>query len=147
MPITRQQTAGPRRRSRNLGLSRFAHRGKGDSLPRACGSRDRFGGVSWVVLDSLIVTLEPSFSGGVLTMQNAMSIAHRRLGLHPYLGFMRQGRRERWSPAIHETFHAGQASVSTGYLPMIEYLNYLFPAVRLRPIVKRFPIVQVVTGI
>jgi len=98
------------------------------------------------VPDSLIVTLDPAFPGGVITMQNAMSIAHRRLGLEPHLGFMRQGRRERWDAAIHRSDHAGQPTVSTGYLPTIEYLNYLFPAVRLRRTVKRFPVLQLVTG-
>jgi glycosyltransferase involved in cell wall biosynthesis len=99
------------------------------------------------VPESLIVTLDPILPGGVITMQNAVSRAHRSLGLTPHLGFARLGGRRRWNPAIEETDNAGQPCVSTGYVPSIEYLNYLLPAIRLRKIVRRFPIVQVVTGI
>jgi glycosyltransferase involved in cell wall biosynthesis len=95
----------------------------------------------------LILTLDPVFPGGVVTMQDAMSRAHRDLGLDPHLGFTRLGGTRRWDPRVHETHGAGQSSISTGYLPSIEYLNYLLPAVRLRSRVRNFPIVQVVTGI
>ncbi len=99
------------------------------------------------VPDSLIVSLDPSYPGGVITMQNAMSIAHRRMGLTPHLGFSRLDPKRRWDPRVRESENAGQPTLSTGYLPTIEYLNYLMPAVGLRKAVRRFPIVQVVSGI
>ena len=53
---------------------------------------------------------------------------------------------DRWNPAVHEQ-QGDQPSISTGYLPAIEYLNYLLPAARLRRTLGRFPIIQVVSGV
>src|SRR5947199_2590145 len=98
------------------------------------------------MMESLILTLDPRYPGGVITMQLAIVAAHRQMGLLPVLGFARMGGRDRWSPALREQ-HGEQPSISTGYLPTIEYLNYLLPAARLRRSLRRFPIIQVVSGV
>jgi D-inositol-3-phosphate glycosyltransferase len=97
-------------------------------------------------MESLILTLDPKYPGGVITMQKAALAAHRQMGLSPVLGFARMGGLDRWSPTLREQT-GERASISTGYLPTIEYLNYLLPAARLRQVIKRFPIIQVVSGV
>jgi glycosyltransferase involved in cell wall biosynthesis len=97
-------------------------------------------------MDSLLVTLDPASGGGVRSMQRAVSMAHTRLGLTPHLAFARQGRLSRWNPALRPGHADGLASLSTGYLPTVEYLNYVVPALKMRRVLPKFPIVQLVSG-
>lgn len=97
-------------------------------------------------MESLILSLDPTYPGGVITMQRAIVSAHRQMGLLPVLGFARMGGLDRWNPALREQ-QGEQPSISTGYFPTIEYLNYLLPAARLRRRLGRFPIIQVVSGV
>jgi glycosyltransferase involved in cell wall biosynthesis len=96
-------------------------------------------------LDSLILSLDPDFPGGVITMQEAMRQAHLTLGLTPHLGFSRLGQ-DRWDPSLRHEQRNGRSLLSTGFLPSIEYLNYLWPAARLRPELHRFSVIQIVSG-
>ena len=98
-------------------------------------------------MDSLILSLDPAYPGGVITMQRAMETAHRRLGLVPHLAFARMGETRRLNPALVTETIDGRSCISTGYWPAIECLNYLLPAVRFRRLLARFPIVQVVSGV
>lgn len=79
-------------------------------------------------------------------MQRAAAAAHQRMGLAPRLGYARMGSRDRWNPAVHEQ-ECDRPSISTGYLPTIEYLNYLLPAAMLGGRLRRFPIIQLVSGV
>jgi glycosyltransferase involved in cell wall biosynthesis len=97
-------------------------------------------------MQSLILTLDPAMGGGVGTMQRVMRQAHERLGLAPSLAFSRIDRRHRWAPGVRQGEFEGHPTLSTGYLPSVEYLNYLVPALALHRCVARFPIVQVVSG-
>lgn len=97
-------------------------------------------------MQSLILTLDPAMGGGVGTMQRVMRQAHERLGLSPSLAFARHDRRGRWAPGVKGGEFEGHPTLSTGYLPSVEYLNYLLPALALRRQVTRFPVVQVVSG-
>lgn len=97
-------------------------------------------------LSSLLVTLDPGNRGGVRTMQRAVCLAHQMLGLTPHLAFSRRGRRSRWNPSLVTTRADGYPAMTTGYLPTVEYLNYVLPALRLRHELGRFPIVQLVSG-
>ncbi len=95
---------------------------------------------------SLIVTLDPALGGGVGTMRRAMLTAHQRLGLEPTMGFARHDRQGRWRPGLRSGAVDGHPTLTTGYWPSVEYLNYLVPAMVLRRQVRQFPIVQVVSG-
>ena len=95
---------------------------------------------------SLILTLDPAMGGGVGTMQRAMRQAHERLGLLPSLAFVRHDRRGRWSPGVKRGIFEGHPTLSTGYFPSVEYLNYVVPALALHRQLSRFPVVQVVSG-
>jgi glycosyltransferase involved in cell wall biosynthesis len=97
-------------------------------------------------VESLILTLDPKYPGGVVTMQRAVMAAQRRMGLAPRLGFARMGGMDRWDLSIREE-EGESPSISTGYLPTIEYLNYLVPALRLGRSLRRFPVVHVVSGV
>ena len=79
-------------------------------------------------------------------MQRAMAAAHQRMGLAPRMGYARMGSRDRWNPAVSEQ-DSESPSISTGYLPTIEYLNYLLPAAMLGGRLRRFPIIQLVSGV
>jgi glycosyltransferase involved in cell wall biosynthesis len=96
--------------------------------------------------DSLVVTLDPANGGGVRSMQRVICMAHERMGLHPHLAFARRGRWTRWSPSLRSGLVDGYASLSTGYLPTVEYLNYIVPALTIRKELRRFPVVQLVSG-
>jgi len=96
-------------------------------------------------MDSLILSLDPEFPGGVVTMQNAMRQAHVRLGLKPHLAFARLGS-GRWDPSLRSEERNGEGRLSVGYFPSIEFLNYLWPAIRLRRELHRFKVVQIVSG-
>lgn len=96
-------------------------------------------------MDSLIISLDPRYPGGVITLQRALAAAHRGLGLRPHLCFARLGR-DRWNPSLI-TEEGPLPTLSTGYLPAIEYLNYSWPALRLRRRLRRFPVVHVVSGV
>jgi glycosyltransferase involved in cell wall biosynthesis len=97
-------------------------------------------------MESLIITLDPGFPGGVNTMQRAVAAAQRRMGLAPRLGFVRLGSRARWDLSV-DAQDGAEPSISTGYLPTIEYLNYLVPALRLRATLRRFQVVHIVSGV
>ncbi|MEA2697790.1 MAG: hypothetical protein QOI66_2061 [Myxococcales bacterium] len=97
-------------------------------------------------MQSLILTLDPAMGGGVGTMQRVMRMAHRRLGLQATLAFARHDRRGRWSPGLQTGEFEGHETLSTGYWPSLEYLNYMLPAMALRAKLRRYPIVQVVSG-
>ena len=97
-------------------------------------------------MNSLLVTLDPGNRGGVRTMQRAVCLAHGHMGFVPHLVFSRQGRRSRWNPSLVRTRADGYPAMTTGYVPMLEYLNYVLPAVKLRHELSRFPIVQLVSG-
>jgi len=97
-------------------------------------------------MNSLLVTLDPGNRGGVRTMQRAVCVAHGLLGLTPHLAFSRQGRRSRWNPSMLTTRVDGYPAMTTGYLPTLEYLNYVIPALMLRGELARFPVVQLVSG-
>lgn len=97
-------------------------------------------------MNSLLVTLDPGNRGGVRTMQRAVCLAHRAIGLEPHLAFSRRGRRSRWNPSLLTTQADGYPAMTTGYLPTLEYLNYVLPALKLRRELPRFPIVQLVSG-
>lgn len=97
-------------------------------------------------MQSLILTLDPAMGGGVGTMQRVMRQAHERLGLSPSLAYARHDRRRRWDPGVKQGLFEGHPTLSTGYLPSVEYLNYLVPALALSRQLSRFPIVQVVSG-
>jgi glycosyltransferase involved in cell wall biosynthesis len=97
-------------------------------------------------MNSLIVTLDPGNRGGVRTMQRAVCTAHLAMGLTPHLAFSRQGRLARWNPSLVTTRADGYPAMTTGYLPTLEYLNYVLPALKLRAELPRFPIVQLVSG-
>ena len=79
-------------------------------------------------------------------MQRAMAAAHQRMGLAPRMGYARMGSRDRWNPAVSEQ-DSESPSISTVYLPTIEYLNYLLPAAMLGGRLRRFPIIQLVSGV
>ncbi len=79
-------------------------------------------------------------------MQRAAAAAHQRMGLAPRMGYARMGSRDRWNPAVREQENDGP-SISTGYLPTIEYLNYLLPAAMLCGRLRRFPIILLVSGV
>ncbi|HEX3694626.1 MAG TPA: glycosyltransferase family 4 protein [Polyangia bacterium] len=95
---------------------------------------------------SLILTLDPAMGGGVGTMQRVMRLAHRRLGLDVTLGFARHDRRSRWHPGVRSGQFEGHPTLSSGYWPSVEYLNYLVPALAMRAQIRQFPIIQVVSG-
>jgi glycosyltransferase involved in cell wall biosynthesis len=97
-------------------------------------------------MSSLIVTLDPANRGGVRTMQRAVCAAHVKMGLAPHLAFSRQGRLSRWNPSLMSTRADGYPAMTTGYLPTLEYLNYVIPALKLRSALSHFPIVQLVSG-
>jgi glycosyltransferase involved in cell wall biosynthesis len=79
-------------------------------------------------------------------MQRAVCLAHRLMGLTPHLAYSRRGRRSRWNPSLLMTRADGYPAMTTGYVPSLEYLNYVIPALKLRRDVARFPIVQLVSG-
>jgi D-inositol-3-phosphate glycosyltransferase len=79
-------------------------------------------------------------------MQRAVCVAHALMGLAPHLAFSRQGRRSRWNPSLLMTRADEYPAMTTGYLPTLEYLNYVLPALKLRRELRRFPIVQLVSG-
>ena len=95
---------------------------------------------------SLILTLDPALGGGVGTMQRVMRMAHQRLGLEATLAFARHDRRRRWNPRVQGGQFEGHPTLSSGYWPSVEYLNYLVPALALRAQIRAFPIVQLVCG-
>lgn len=95
---------------------------------------------------SLILTLDPAMGGGVGTMQRVMRQAHRRLGLDATLAFARSDRRGRWDPRLRAGEFDGRPTLSVGYWPSLEYLNYLLPAAALRARLREFPVVQLVCG-
>ncbi|HVR61051.1 MAG TPA: glycosyltransferase [Polyangia bacterium] len=95
---------------------------------------------------SLIVTLDPAMGGGVGTMQRVMRRAHRRLGLDATLAFARSNRRGRLDPRVRAGELDGHPTLSAGYWPSLEYLNYLLPAAALRGRLRAFPVLQVVSG-
>lgn len=95
---------------------------------------------------SLILTLDPAMGGGVGTMQRVMRQAHRRLGLDATLAFARSDRRGRLDPRVRAGEFDGHPTLSVGYWPSLEYLNYLLPAAALRRRLRAFPLVQVVSG-
>lgn len=97
--------------------------------------------------DALVLTLDPAMGGGVRTMQRAVCAAMERMGLRPHLGYARSGRRERFDWTVRETVNDGRPALETGYLPTIEFTNYLVPALRFREALARFDVVQVVSGV
>jgi glycosyltransferase involved in cell wall biosynthesis len=97
--------------------------------------------------DALVLTLDPAMGGGVRTMQRAVCDAMERLGLRPHLAFVRSGRRERWDLRVHHVHADGRPARAVGYVPSLEFLNPLVPALRLREELARFEIVHVVCGV
>lgn len=95
---------------------------------------------------SLILSLDPAMGGGVGTMQREMRRAHRTLGLEATLAFARSDRRRRLDPRVRAGEFDGNPTLSVGYWPSLEYLNYLVPAAALRGRLGAFPVVQVVCG-
>jgi glycosyltransferase involved in cell wall biosynthesis len=79
-------------------------------------------------------------------MRRAMQQAHRRLGIEPRLVYARSGRLGRLDPRVRDTNSAGQLATSVGYLPTIEYANYVVPGLALRRRLRRAGVVQLVTG-
>jgi glycosyltransferase involved in cell wall biosynthesis len=97
--------------------------------------------------DALVLTLDPAMGGGVRTMQRVVCQAMERMGLRPHLAFARSDRRERWDPRLRQGTVDGRPCLSTGYVPSIEFLNYVVPALSLRAHLRRFAVVQVVSGV
>lgn len=97
--------------------------------------------------EALVLTLDPAMGGGVRTMQRAVCAALERMGLEPHLAFARSGRRERLDLRVREGRADGRPSLSVGYLPSIEFANYVVPAARLRRHLRRFAFLQVVSGV
>jgi glycosyltransferase involved in cell wall biosynthesis len=96
-------------------------------------------------MESLILSLDPQGHGGVYTLQRAMIAAHKRLGLQPSLAHVRRDRRLDLRMSMGASL-AEVPTASLGYLPSIEYLNFLVPALVTRRWLSQFSVVQVVSG-
>jgi glycosyltransferase involved in cell wall biosynthesis len=96
--------------------------------------------------DALILTLDPVHVGGVATMQRTVVRAQRALGLAPHLAFLRSGRASRLDPRLRRGLHEGTPTLSAGYWPTLEYLNYALAAAVFRPVLPCFSVVHVVSG-
>lgn len=70
--------------------------------------------------------------------------AHRALGLEPTYAFRRLEKSRRLR--VRDEIIGGVPSSSAGYIPSIEYLNYLLPAVALRKRCAAFDIIQLATA-
>lgn len=96
--------------------------------------------------DVLVLTLDPAHLGGIATMRRAATRALSELGLRPHLAYLRSGRRSRWDPRARHGVHEEGPSLSCGYLPTVEYLNYVVAARALRREIRRFAAVHVVSS-
>lgn len=97
-------------------------------------------------MQSLILSLDPAMGGGVGTMHQVMRRAHQHLGLSATLAYARSDRQGRWNPRVQDGTFDGHPTLSAGYWPSVEYLNYLLPAAALRRRLREFPVVQLVCG-
>jgi glycosyltransferase involved in cell wall biosynthesis len=97
-------------------------------------------------MKSLIVTLDPDTQGGVIAMETAVARAQKELGLQTTLAHLRTGRWDRYALGARERQIGDRDVISMGYIPTIEYLNYLVPSLAIRNRLRRFPVLQLVSG-
>ena len=74
-------------------------------------------------MDALVVTLDPARIGGVQSLMRAVCQAQEALGLRSHVAFAHAGRIERLSLRMRRGEMGGRPTLSSGYLPTIEYLN------------------------
>jgi glycosyltransferase involved in cell wall biosynthesis len=81
-----------------------------------------------------------------MAMQRTAATSLRAIGLAPEFVFLAAPYRERWQLSPHELDIDGTPGVRVGYVPSLDFLNYVVPTVALRRVLSRYSTFVVVSG-